>query len=95
MFGSLRKPDTSDLDEAIARLMIVLSTKDPESEEYSKLLESIERLYALKKDYLPTRVSADAVFAVVGNLLGIAVIVGYEQKHVITSKALGFIMKSK
>lgn len=37
------------------------------------------------------RVSPDTLVAVAGNLLGIIVIVGYENKNVITSKALSFL----
>jgi hypothetical protein len=32
---------------------------------------------------------------VVGNILGILVIVAYEQKHVMVSKGLGFVIKAK
>jgi hypothetical protein len=42
-------------------------------------------------DSKPKRVSPDTLAAVAGNLLGIIVIVGYENKHVITSKALSFL----
>ena len=41
------------------------------------------------------RVSPDTMAIVAGNLLGIALIVGHERMNVVTSKALGFVLKSK
>ena len=63
------------------------------TEEYSKLLVYLERLNETKAKNRPSRVSGDTIAIVLGNLLGILIIVMYEQKHVLSTKAFGFGMK--
>jgi len=41
----------------------------------------------------PKRISPDTLATIGANLLGIMIIIGHERAHVVTSKALGFIMK--
>lgn len=40
-------------------------------------------------------VSADTKLVVAGNLIGIALILGYERGHVITTKAIGFVLRGR
>jgi hypothetical protein len=40
-------------------------------------------------------VSPDTIAVVAGNLLGIILILGYEKADVITTKALGFVLKGR
>ena len=63
------------------------------TEEYSKKLVYLERLHEIKAKNRPARVSGDTMAIVVGNLVGILIIVMYEQKHVLSTKAFGFGMK--
>lgn len=65
-----------------------------DSEFYSKVLRNIERLQALKKK---DRKSLDpnSCLVVAGNLIGILLILGYEQKDFIRSKALGFVLRGR
>ena len=56
-------------------------------------LEREERLKALGAPWW--KPSGDTLAIVLGNLVGIAVIVGYERGHVMTSKALGSLFKTK
>ena len=65
------------------------------SEEYSKLLGHFERLSQMQNESGSRRVSPDTMVLVAGNLLGIVVIVGYERMHVITSRAIQFILRQK
>lgn len=91
-----RKPkQTPKLDEAIERVLIEMETVEPESEEYSNLLTRLERLQALTPDKEARRISPDTVVNQVGNCLQVLFMVGYEQKHVLTSKALGRMPKFK
>ena len=86
-----------ELEEAIDMALSELSNHKPYSTEYVKALEQIEKLYKLRapKPELQKPVSLDAVIAVAGNLAGIVLILGYERAHVLTSKALGFVIKSR
>ena len=80
-----------DVEDAILTDML---TYGPDAPEYPALLEALEKVTALKskekRDW-----SYDSAILVAGNLLGILVIVAYEQKHVFTSKGLTQLLKSK
>ena len=58
-------------------------------------MTGLERLYKIKKEHTSEKVDANTKAVVAGNLLGIAMILNYERVHVVSSKALGFVMKSK
>jgi hypothetical protein len=89
------KPDplNARLDETIDRVLKKMAENDPDSEEYAAMSDQLTKLYAIKNENRSRRVSPDTLANIVANLFGIGVIVGYEQKHIITSKALGFIKK--
>ena len=87
MFGPFKRTEEKYLDELIERVVEDMQMFGPESEEYPKLVNTLERLHKLKAEKKPSRVSPDTVAIVLGNLLGILIIVMYEEKHVITSKA--------
>lgn len=87
------KPDAlqTTIDEALDQLKGI----DVDSNEYNDKMTTITELYKLKEKHTPKRVSPDTVAIVVGNLVGIGLILGYERAHVVTSKALGFVIKAK
>jgi len=95
MFKSKTPKPKTGLEEAIDRLHDDLKTVDPDTKQYAKMTKNLTALYKLraddKSDAWP--VSPDTVAIIAANLLGIAIIVGYEQKHVITSKAMTFVQK--
>lgn len=97
MFNKKTKEERPGLEKAIDDALMELAGLNADSEEYAKVLEKIERLYKLlEPSPEPSKpVSKDALLMVAGNLAGIALILGYERAHVITSKALGFIIKSR
>jgi hypothetical protein len=83
----------SKLDEQIDKLLEHMSQCEPSTEKYSGMLSDLERLVRLKKDEKLNRVSPDTMAIVAGNLLGILIIVAYEQKHIVTSRGIGFVMR--
>lgn len=79
-----------DLEHALA----VLPLHQPDSEEFDKILKSAERLHALLNIKSPgASVSQDTLVTVAANLLGILLIIKHEDVNVITSKALGFVIR--
>jgi len=85
-----------DLDVPIQRVLDEMETLGPDSPEYPMYLEYLERLQKLKTENTSREpIKLDTVVMVAGNLLGILVIVAYEQKHVMVSKGLGFVLKPK
>ena len=89
----MRKPTV--LDEPIEKVLTGMNTYSPEDPEFATLMNHLERLNRMKVENRQTRVSPDTMAIVVGNILGILVIVAYEQKHVMVSKGLGFVIKAK
>jgi hypothetical protein len=84
-----------NLNKEIDRVLTLMSHANPTSAEYADLTESLSKLYALKESSSKNRLSKDTMAVVAGNLLGIVMIVGHEKAHVVTSKALGFVMKAR
>lgn len=81
------------LDEAIDAATAELATLKTTEPDYEKTLAKVKELYALKEKNSPKRVSPDTLAVVLGNLVGIIWITNHERIHVITSKALGFVLK--
>lgn len=85
----------SILDEPIEKVLTDMNTYGPDSEEFPRLIEHLERLTRMKAEERRHQISPDTMAIVVGNLLGILIIVAYEQKHVVVSKGLGFVLRTK
>jgi uncharacterized protein Smg (DUF494 family) len=82
----------SIVDIPLNKVLDELKQYGPDTPEFEKQLRYLERLNDLKTgNRQQYRVSPDTIALVLGNLAGILIIVAYEQKHVWTSKAMGFI----
>lgn len=91
-----RAQDESNLQKEIDRVLTEMTTLTPETDEYANLLAKLERLTALIDDnHVRKPVSLDTLVMSGANILGILVIVIYEQKHVMVSKALGYVRPTK
>lgn len=86
----------SAIDTAIDDALAQLKTVSVDSDEYAAMMDQITQLHKLKeKNNSNSRISPDTLALIVGNLAGIVLIIGYEHAHVVTSKALGFVIKAK
>lgn len=92
---SSRKKNEEHLDVLIERVVSDMELYGPDSEEYTNLVKHLESLNRMKSQKWWTRMSWDTVLIVLGNLLGILIIVAYEERNVITSKALTMTQKTK
>lgn len=95
MFGrpARLKPD---LNIPIQRVLDEMEVYGPDTPEFPKLVTELERLQRIKGEKKPKiRVSPDTMAIVVGNLLGILIIVSYERSNAMVSKAKDFILKPK
>ncbi len=88
------KKKKSKLDVAMDAVFAEMEISGPDSEEYPKMIEYMERLSRVKAEN-KMRVSPDTYAIVIGNLLGILVVIAYEQKHIFTTKAFSFTLKPK
>ena len=88
-----RNPEKTGLEDAIETALSELKGYEITQDQYAQGVDQIVKLHALKQNEKRDRVSKDTLVATAGNLLGILVIVGYESRHVITSKALNLLPK--
>jgi hypothetical protein len=86
------QPDPG-LESVIADCESELRSLNADTKEYKETLARYKDLKALQAVNQPPRISPDAVVTAAASLLGILVIVAYEQKNVMTTKALGFVKK--
>ncbi len=89
------KDKCTSLEKEIESVLKVMSQHSPDSKEYKAMSENLERLYKAKSYEKDRSVSPDTIAVVAGNLLGIALVLGYEKANVITSKAMGFILRGR
>lgn len=94
MFGRTNKEQAEKLSAVEDKLMLELAENPVDSPEYAKAFDHLERLTILQSKE-KRRVSPDQMALVLGNLLGIGILVIYEQKHVLTSKAKDYVLKPK
>jgi len=83
------------ISNEIDRLVGELEKLDPDSQEYearANRLEVLCKARGIKPDRL---VSTDVLVASAVNILGILLILNYENLHVVSSKALGFVLKGR
>jgi hypothetical protein len=97
VFNRNQKDDTHPLDETIDNLIAGIAGMTEGDEAHTQAVQSLKTLMELRnadkaeKRKLP--VSPDVLAAAGTHILGILLILGYEQKHVITTKALSFVPK--
>jgi hypothetical protein len=85
--------EKTKLDEAIEGVLNEMSGVAADSPEFEKMTDQLVKLHALKTTEGQPRISPDVKATIIANLAGIAIIVGHERAHIVTSKALGFIKK--
>lgn len=95
MLTRKNKAEKTALEEQIEDLHDQMSKLTPGSDEFSTRLAVLEKLYKIQSAQPDDRVSADTKMVVAGNLAGILLILNFERLGVVTSKALGFVLKSR
>jgi hypothetical protein len=93
MFYNKKTDEKSGLDKVIDKLIADIANEPYSSEDYADMVDHLSELYKIKETEIPRRVSPDTMATVIGNLIGIILIVGHERAHVVTTKALSFIRK--
>jgi hypothetical protein len=86
--------EPTDLENEIARLFKILKDCVPGTARYDEVSDQIAKLYKLKEVDSKSAVSKDAMVGAATNLAGILLILNYEHAHVMTSKAVSFVVKS-
>ena len=81
------------LESEIVRLARKLKTHDENSEEYQKTLDRIIALTRMKEEDKSKFGSRENLTVVLGNLVGIFMIIRHEHVNVITSRAMQLLLK--
>ena len=87
--------DGDDLDKEIRRVLSDMSDTDSNTDEYKAMATNLRILMETREGQQPRRVSPDTVLIVVANLIGILAVLEFEDDHVITRKALSFVLKPR
>ena len=98
MFKFIKKTDTTLalLDQSIDHCVSELLTAEPGSDQSTKINDQLNKLIDTRTRHVSGRkISPDTWAMIVANLGGIALIMNYERMHVMASKAVGFVIKSK
>lgn len=88
-----RKP--TKLDGEIDRVLDWMKSEKPDSDEYTNMANNFKKLYEIKSINKNDRIKPDTIATVGCNLIGIWLILHYEEIDIITSKALGFVLKGR
>ena len=89
------KDKRTKLDIEIESVLDQMSSLEANDPLYTAMRLNLSELCAARALTRPTGPSADTILTVAGSLLGIALMLSYEQFHPITSKVVGFVLKPK
>lgn len=94
MFSKKTDYVAENLDKEINSLLLDMYPKSGKIDpEYPAMVDLLVKLMEVRNANAPKPMSADVKATILANLAGIVLIIGHEKAHVITTKALGFIMK--
>lgn len=86
-------PEPSKLDEVIETQLAYMLNMDKNHDDYPKMVDLLTKLYKIKEQETPDRISKETWATIGGNLAAILLILNFERAGVITSKALAFVPK--
>ncbi|QPX71450.1 hypothetical protein SscP1EGY_53 [Streptomyces phage SscP1EGY] len=89
-----KKTEPTSLEVEIERILAEMKEMPITDENYATMADRLVQLYKLKEVDSKKLVSPDAMVGAATNLAGILLILNYEHAHVMTSKAVSFVMKN-
>lgn len=96
MFRKPKKDKRSSIDREIDDVIQVMSILEKDSVQYTKMAANLAVLMEGRSHNKESnKVSKDAIVTGVFSLLGILIIVLYEDAHTLGSKAVGFVIKGR
>jgi len=97
--GKLLERETAvkhkSIDDEIDNVLKFIEKYDPDSEEYGAAVHNLKELCEARSKKASRLVEVDTIVVCCTNILGIILILNYEQLSVVTSKALGILMKGR
>ena len=83
------------IEDEIGHVLTAMGSLDPKSDEYGTAARNLKELYEARSKKAAHLIEADTIVAATANILGILLILNYEQLHVIATKAIGFVVKGR
>lgn len=83
------------LDLEITDVTRSLIGVSPSTEEYATISGNLEQLYKIRNLTVEGRIKMDTIAMIGANLMGIVLILKYEELDVISTKAMSFVMKGR
>ena len=83
------------IDRSITKLLNDMDDLGLNQVDRLECMTQLERLTEIKANRRKSAVSRDTIVLVAGNLVGILLIMAYEQKHVMTSKSFSQLIKPR
>ena len=90
-----RKDKRTNLEKEIDSVLERMSSLDPDSKEYTDMMNNLGKLFDAKSKEKDRKISPDTIVIVACSLLEIVLMLNFEKTGVITSKALGFVIKGR
>lgn len=86
----------SELDIVIDDVLTRMRVVGPDDDEYKKLVKYLGHLNKMRDESRKSgKVSKDTIAIVLGNVGIVVAVLAYENAHVVTTKALDFIIKKR
>lgn len=83
------------LEKVVESILDDMSKYEANSDEYNDMANNLEKLLKAKSYEKQKGISPDTMAIVIGNLIGIVLILKHEKVDIITSKALGFVLRGR
>ena len=97
MFNRKTSTNTEGVSNAIDALLLEMQEQDKDSEIYANMVVQLTKLYGLKeidcKVDTGRYVDMNTLTIAAANIAGILMIVSHERANVVTSKAVGLLLK--
>lgn len=85
----------TSLEKEIENVLKQMEKEDSYTEEYCTMVSNLETLHKMKALEPKKKLSPDTILTVAANVIGIILILKFEETGIITSKALGFLSKGR
>lgn len=83
------------LDEELERVVTVMKDLDPSEDRYGVMVANLIKLSQARTETFKREIDVNVVIGAVTNIVSILVILNYEQLHVVSSKAIGLLVKPR
>jgi len=95
VFKNFMKVEETPLLKESERVLSLMTALSPATAEYAAMATQYDKLCEAESRKKERRVSLDTIAIIAANLVGIVLIMHYEQVHVLSSKAVSFVPKLK